>query len=391
MANGANVAATGNDIIFDTGALDLDPGFACSVNPSIRKSLIASVLLDDGSTRTMRLFVQPDDDAEPIGDGTLYTCTFQILTSALPSTYRLLIDNPIAFSPAGTQFSSVTGSDGSITVTLVIPPPNRCAGDCNADGHTAVDEVLTLVNLALKEATGAVCPAGDVDRNSRVTVDDILAAVNAVFDGCPTNPLRFIEFNGDDLTQADAVNSNGANVDVVPSVCQVDEFGNPTSFEVFTQTIINAVFINEQASDILLQHVTIDPGPNSGLSKIEESISANIVGGRCSAAADKPCATDADCTGSSGTPLGTCEHAETTVSSILLFGFGSKNPGRAQPSDLRSATQCQDHIQWNGRLGARFRSDRRVRRHVKQLQQLWVEYSGSCERALRSRITRRAA
>jgi hypothetical protein len=134
--------------------------------------------------------------------------------------------------------------------------------------------------------------------------------------------LRFIEFNGDNITQADSVNPTSANVDVVPSICEVDEFGFPTTFEVFTETIINAVFVNEEASDILLQTVTVDPGPSSGLGIIQETISTNIPGGECTSTG-RPCAVDADCT-SSGGFVGICVHTETTVGGILLFDFLAK-------------------------------------------------------------------
>jgi hypothetical protein len=168
-----------------------------------------------------------------------------------------------------------------------------------------------------------------------VTVIALLAAL-LVSCGSTTGDdrlvLRFIEFNGDGLTQADAVNSNSANVDVVPSVCQVDEFGNPTSFEVFTQTIINAVFMNEESTDILLQNVHVDTGSSSGLSPFDETISANVIGGRCSNAADQSCASGGDCVSvGGGSLLGTCVHTETTVSAILLFDFLRKAQAALNP------------------------------------------------------------
>ena len=59
-----------------------------------------------------------------------------------------------------------------------------CAGDCNDDGSVAVDELLTLVNIALGTADVSTCAAGDLNHNGQITVDEILAGVSAALNGC---------------------------------------------------------------------------------------------------------------------------------------------------------------------------------------------------------------
>jgi hypothetical protein len=49
-----------------------------------------------------------------------------------------------------------------------------------------VDELLTMVNIALGTADVSACTAGDANRDGQVTIDEILAAVNAELTGCPT-------------------------------------------------------------------------------------------------------------------------------------------------------------------------------------------------------------
>ena len=61
--------------------------------------------------------------------------------------------------------------------------PASCAGDCGNDGHVTVDEVLTLVNIALGNAQPSACPHG-VPSGAEVNVALILQAVNAALDGC---------------------------------------------------------------------------------------------------------------------------------------------------------------------------------------------------------------
>ena len=48
-----------------------------------------------------------------------------------------------------------------------------------------VDEILTMVNIALGNTPVADCVAGDRNGDGTITVDEILAAVNNALSGCP--------------------------------------------------------------------------------------------------------------------------------------------------------------------------------------------------------------
>jgi len=50
-----------------------------------------------------------------------------------------------------------------------------------------VDEILTMVNIALGNANVDICPAGNANHDAKITVDEILTAVNNALNGCPTN------------------------------------------------------------------------------------------------------------------------------------------------------------------------------------------------------------
>jgi hypothetical protein len=83
-----------------------------------------------------------------------------------------------------------------LTIALLkipLPPavafaPDSCPGDCSGDGTVTVDEILTLVNIALGNALVASCDSGDGNGDGQVTVDEILAAVNAALNGCASPP-----------------------------------------------------------------------------------------------------------------------------------------------------------------------------------------------------------
>lgn len=64
------------------------------------------------------------------------------------------------------------------------PGATVCVGDCSGDGDVTVDEILTMVNIALGTGTTAACPAGDANLDGDITVDEILTAVNNALSGC---------------------------------------------------------------------------------------------------------------------------------------------------------------------------------------------------------------
>ena len=70
--------------------------------------------------------------------------------------------------------------------SLLIKPPRQgpCEGDCGDDDQVTVDEILTMVNIALGNLNVSACEAGDANNDNRITVDEILTAVNNALNGC---------------------------------------------------------------------------------------------------------------------------------------------------------------------------------------------------------------
>jgi len=64
------------------------------------------------------------------------------------------------------------------------PTPIPCVGDCDNSGQVTVDEILTLVNIALGNADVSTCLAGDANHDNQITVDEILTAVNNALNVC---------------------------------------------------------------------------------------------------------------------------------------------------------------------------------------------------------------
>jgi hypothetical protein len=82
---------------------------------------------------------------------------------------------------------------GSVCVAvLMIPTPpsiaQSCTADCDRQGMVTIDEILTMVNIALGLVEGSACTAGDANDDSRITIDEILTGVNNALSGCPSQP-----------------------------------------------------------------------------------------------------------------------------------------------------------------------------------------------------------
>ena len=71
------------------------------------------------------------------------------------------------------------------TVSLLLnATAGGCAYDCNGDGIVTVDEVLTMVNIALGNGAVSMCFAGDSNADQQIRVDEILAGVAKALNGC---------------------------------------------------------------------------------------------------------------------------------------------------------------------------------------------------------------
>jgi hypothetical protein len=88
----------------------------------------------------------------------------------------------------------LVGSTGATTDFILAPPAPKnnagqvgalsCGGDCNGDGQVTVDEVLTLIDIALGSVAITQCEPGDSNRDGHITIDEILTAVENALNGC---------------------------------------------------------------------------------------------------------------------------------------------------------------------------------------------------------------
>jgi len=76
-------------------------------------------------------------------------------------------------------------ASGTARAQAPTPTPISCVGDCNGDHMVTVDEIITMVNIALGLAPITDCPAADVNGDGMVTVDELQTAIVNALNGCP--------------------------------------------------------------------------------------------------------------------------------------------------------------------------------------------------------------
>lgn len=87
-------------------------------------------------------------------------------------------------SPGSTATPTPTGTGSTPTATRTLPPM-ACAGDCNGDRRVSIADLTQVLTILIQSAPLAGCPAADADGNGVLTINDVIAAVNAALYGCP--------------------------------------------------------------------------------------------------------------------------------------------------------------------------------------------------------------
>ncbi|GBD26356.1 hypothetical protein HRbin30_01688 [bacterium HR30] len=79
-----------------------------------------------------------------------------------------------------------------LQATSALPSPVWLPGDCNGDDVVTVEEVVTLVRIALSEDDVAHCIGGDFDGDGAVTIDEIVSAVLTVLSSPALPSVAFV-------------------------------------------------------------------------------------------------------------------------------------------------------------------------------------------------------
>ncbi len=101
--------------------------------------------------------------------------------------------SPVAF--AGGKYFVVWNSDvtrspngeligGDVYGRFIAPPSLACAGDCGVDNVVTIDELITMVNVAVSSDNVSACLAGDPSLDNMISAGEIFTALSNALAGC---------------------------------------------------------------------------------------------------------------------------------------------------------------------------------------------------------------
>jgi len=161
--------------------------------------------------------------------------------------------------------------------------------------------------------------------------------------------LQFVNFQDPANGQLDTIGQTSAQVDVVRDVC------TDGSDEPFTETDAAAVFVNQGASDLVLQNIKVTI-PNSGVPTYSINLGPAgpvISGGRCAGELGRSCGVDLDCVVNGMTS--SCIHTESTIE-FKLFDIEKKLLVTPGVYDVAITFSAQDASEENFNVTTRLRT-----------------------------------
>jgi amidase len=154
--------------ILTDGGHNLDSDGTCGVGPASDPLLDPAGLADNGGpTRTIALL----RGSPAIDAGDAVTCAAAPVNGLDERGYVRPGVGYAQCSIGAYEYNS-------------LGPPAGCAGNCDSRGSVTVDELVTLINIALDRVNAGTCAAGDMNDDGTITIEEILAAVKAALAGC---------------------------------------------------------------------------------------------------------------------------------------------------------------------------------------------------------------
>jgi len=91
-------------------------------------------------------------------------------------------------TPTAVATPTVTPTAIATATATLTPTFGGCGGDCDGNEAVFINELIVGINMLLGSASIAACPAGDIDGDGGITVDELVAAAGNANFGCGTHP-----------------------------------------------------------------------------------------------------------------------------------------------------------------------------------------------------------
>ncbi len=133
-------------------------------------------------TPTATPSVQPTSQLTPTPKATTTPEPSAVATFTAAATSKPT-DTPALPTATGT-LPSATATARETTPPETTTPTHGCAGDCDGDMRVSVSELVLAVNVALGNQTTNRCLNADRDGNGRISIAELIGAVNRALGGC---------------------------------------------------------------------------------------------------------------------------------------------------------------------------------------------------------------
>jgi hypothetical protein len=135
----------------------------------------------------------PTSNATPTKSSTPSATPTRTAGTSTPTPTPPVSDTPTPIdsaSPTPTQTGSPHATATATSTPTPTPTPTPepelvCVGDCSGNERVTVDELLTIIGIALGAKPLDRCLACDADRDRRVTIEEVVLAVDRALNGCP--------------------------------------------------------------------------------------------------------------------------------------------------------------------------------------------------------------
>ncbi len=173
-----------------------------SIRLFVDESFVAELVLEAGEVTRVDLndtgSPPPTFTATPLRPTPTVTPTRPV---GVATRTRTPTRNPTPGGPTPTMTRVVTGSPSATPSGSTTPSPSPtpspgdppvcilpCTGDCDGNCSVAINELIVSVDISLTEDSVDVCLPADPNEDLRITIGELITAVNRALNGCPLAP-----------------------------------------------------------------------------------------------------------------------------------------------------------------------------------------------------------
>ncbi len=181
----------------NSAAVVTDAAATTSENVAVAIALDAAD--PDGNALTLRIVSQPAHGTAVVdgtnaryvpvvgfaGSDSFTFAAWDGSTDSNLGTVSITVEGPPdTATPTATVAAPPTPTPGPPATATAPGSASPCPGDCDGSGGVTIDELIVGVGIALDELPLARCAAVDLNRDGRVTIDELTAAITASLIGC---------------------------------------------------------------------------------------------------------------------------------------------------------------------------------------------------------------